>query len=793
MAKAYFAGGCFWCITPAFSDICGVISVTSGYCGGDETNPTYEEVKHGKTHHRETVCVEYTAPAAYETLLDAFLRAIDPFDGDGQFIDRGDSYKTAIFYENEAEKEAAKQALVLFETDFGRKCCVDLLPFKTFWPTEEYHQNYGTKNPEAFDRELIESGRKAPDLAGAKWIWINDEPQSDEYGEFVSSFTCGGGKTFLYISADSNYEAYINGNPVSVGQYADYPHDKVYDRIDLSDYIVPGENRLCVRVWYYGITNSFTYCKGRAAVIFRVSDGEKTLCVSDETTLARISPSYRSHENKIITGQLGLTYSFDATKKDGWLYGDVPGFSPAVIVRQTLPLRVRPCRRPVIQSRATAKELPSPAENVRLFDLGREEVGFFALKAASPEKQTLTVSWGEHLVEGRVPRKIGGRDFSLTVTVGKGETNFVNRMRRLGCRYIEITAERPLDALSAAIYPVEIECKSLPRPKLTEVQKRIYDVCVRTLKLCMHEHYEDCPWREQSLYGMDSRNQMLCGYKAFGEYEFPRANLQLMSRDRRGDELLSICFPISNPLTIPSFGLHYITAVKEYTEHSGDESLLQEVYPKLTRLISAFTSRLEDGLCPIFPGKDYWNFYEWAKDLNGEDGAGSPDLILNALLSIALKNMDALSRRLGRESTYLPLAEKIDSAIREKFLKDGMFHDRADKAQASELGISLAILCRAATDAEAAILAEKLTSVHSFTPATLSMRAFKYDALLKVNREKYISYILTDIEKHYIPMLDGGTGTVWETDLGWQDFSNAGSLCHGWSAIPIYYYHELLA
>ena len=73
------------------------------------------------------------------------------------------------------------------------------------------------------------------------------------------------------------------------------------------------------------------------------------------------------------------------------------------------------------------------------------------------------------------------------------------------------------------------------------------------------------------------------------------------------------------------------------------------------------------------------------------------------------------------------------------------------------------------------------------------MRAFKYDALLKVNRDKYKEYILTDIEEHYIPMLDGGTGTVWETDLGWQDFSNAGSLCHGWSAIPIYYYHELLA
>ena len=793
MAKAYFAGGCFWCITPAFSDIPGVISVTSGYCGGDEESPSYDEVKHGKTHHRETVCVEYTAPATYEALLDAFLRAIDPFDADGQFIDKGDSYKTAVFYQNEAEKEAAKQALVSLETDFGRICHVDLLPLKTFWPAEEYHQDYGSKNPEAFDKELIESGRKAPDLAGAKWIWINDRPRSDEYGEFAQVFTCNSSKAVLYISADSNYEAYINGSPVSAGQYADYPHDKVYDAIDLSDYIVHGENRLCVRVWYYGITNSSTYCKGRAALIFRVSDGEKTLCVSNESTLSRLSPAYRSHESKIITGQLGLSYSFDATQKDGWLYGNAAGFSPATVVRQTLPLRVRPCRRPEVLDKVTAAMCACPAENTYLFDLGREEVGYFSLTAKSPEKQTLTVSWGEHLVDGRVPRRIGSRDFSLTVTVRKDETNFANRMRRMGCRYIEISAEKPLDALSAAIYPVEIETKSLPRPKLTEIQSRIYDVCVRTLKLCMHEHYEDCPWREQALYGMDSRNQMLCGYRAFGEYEFPRANLLLMSKDRRDDGLLSICFPVTMPLTIPSFGLHYITAVKEYTGESGDESLLKEVYPRLTCLISAFTARLEDGLCPVFEGEHHWNFYEWAEGLDGEKGAGSPDLILNALLSIALKNMDALARRLGRESDYLPLAEKINSAIREKFLKDGVFYNRADKAQASELGISLAILCGAATDAEAAVLCEKLTSNHPFTPATLSMRAFKYDALLKVNRDKYKEYILTDIEEHYIPMLDGGTGTVWETDLGWKDFDNAGSLCHGWSAIPIYYYHELLS
>ena len=412
--------------------------------------------------------------------------------------------------------------------------------------------------------------------------------------------------------------------------------------------------------------------------------------------------------------------------------------------------------------------------------------------AKSEEAQTLTVSWGEHLVDGRVPRIIGGRDFSLRVTVRAGETGFTNRMRRLGCRYIEVEAEKPLAALTVSILPVEIETNSLPRPALTETQTRIYDACVRTLKLCMHEHYEDCPWREQALYGMDSRNQMLCGYRAFGEFEFARANLLLIGKDRREDELLSICFPVSMPLTIPSFCLHYVTAVREYTEESGDGTLLNEVYPKLVRILTAFTSRLQNGLCPIFEGEKQWNFYEWADGLDGKEGAGSPDLILNALLVIALKNMDVLSRKLGKESDYLAVADEINSAIRETFLRDGIFYDRGDKATVSELGLSLAVLCGAADKAEAKEICRLMTREHSFTPATLSMRAFKYDALLKVDREAYKDYILRDIETHYIPMLEVGTGTVWETDLGWKDFSNAGSLCHGWSAIPVYYYHELL-
>lgn len=157
---SYFAGGCFWCITPVFK-IYGASNVVSGYSGGDESNPTYEDVKHQKTGHRETIAVTYDdEKVAYEKLLQIFLANIDPYDGEGQFIDRGFSYTTAIFYTDETEKRIAEAALKALAEKSDKEVKVSLEPFKSFYDAEEYHQDYYLKNPEAFEKELIESGRK---------------------------------------------------------------------------------------------------------------------------------------------------------------------------------------------------------------------------------------------------------------------------------------------------------------------------------------------------------------------------------------------------------------------------------------------------------------------------------------------------------------------------------------------------------------------------------------------------------------------------------------------------------
>lgn len=160
MKKAYFAGGCFWCITPIFK-VYGASNVICGYAGGDEENPTYEQVKSQSTTHRETICVEYDPQrVSYDTLLEIYLANIDPFDAEGQFIDKGFSYTLAIFYTDDVERTKAEEAIKALEEDEGKKACICIAPYKNFFPAEEYHQDYYLKNPEAFEKELIESGRK---------------------------------------------------------------------------------------------------------------------------------------------------------------------------------------------------------------------------------------------------------------------------------------------------------------------------------------------------------------------------------------------------------------------------------------------------------------------------------------------------------------------------------------------------------------------------------------------------------------------------------------------------------
>ena len=160
MKTAYFAGGCFWCITPTFQEMDGVYRVVSGYSGGDEQNPVYEDVKYQRTGHRETIKIEYDPDAvSFAELFEIFLSGVDPFDEGGQYIDRGHSYTLAVYYLSEEEKSIALEKIEALEAQSGQRVCISVESFKSFYSAEEEHQDYYLKHPEEFRKELIDSGR----------------------------------------------------------------------------------------------------------------------------------------------------------------------------------------------------------------------------------------------------------------------------------------------------------------------------------------------------------------------------------------------------------------------------------------------------------------------------------------------------------------------------------------------------------------------------------------------------------------------------------------------------------
>ena len=160
-ATTYFAGGCFWCITPTFKETPGVFDVISGYSGGDEENPVYADVKYQRTGHRETIRIDYDPEqVSFEALFDIFLNSVDPFDAGGQFIDRGHSYTLAVYHQNEEERRIAETGIHRLEAGSGQRVYIALEPFKCFYPAEEEHQDYYLKHPAEFEQELIDSGRK---------------------------------------------------------------------------------------------------------------------------------------------------------------------------------------------------------------------------------------------------------------------------------------------------------------------------------------------------------------------------------------------------------------------------------------------------------------------------------------------------------------------------------------------------------------------------------------------------------------------------------------------------------
>ena len=696
-------------------------------------------------------------------------------------------------------------------------------------------------------------------FTNARPIWLAKEAEPDEFAEFriPLSIPADAGEICLTVSADTDYNLLWGDRLLAFGQYADYPEEKVYDEVTLQD--LPRGERIELRliVWYCGIDTQ-TYIKGRAGVIYEITakgaDGQRQLLAcSDASTEGRLCPAYRSHIGHLISGQLGLNYhaNAEAAMRDAdfpfvacrVVEGYPENFFPRPIKKLTLcPIvsgqlvqtgsfiygkrsgyasidmqHAALCQKPLAPLKLPTRKLGAQPLTLHeedgqvyfILDLGREEVGFLSFDIEVPSICDIEIGYGEHLDDGRCRTSV--RNFAVTYRAHAGRNRFLGSFRRFGCRYLQFFVHADTVTIHDAgicptVYPLEV--KSYRSGNF--LRDTIYEVCQHTLRCCMHEHYEDCPWREQALYTMDSRNQMLCGYYAFGETAFARACLHLIGHGMRPDGILTLCYPAGKDFPIPAFSTVYFIQMWEYIEHSGDTTLAKEYESLLCRLMDTFLAKMQPcGLIENFHGEGgYWNFYEWSETMSGRLGKKATPAIeapLNAFLSLALQAFCKILRAIGSEekaSSYETYIVPLNKAIRAYFYREeaGLFasFDNRDEGKFSVLTNALCLLCGAAEGVEKGNLLKILAANGAadtglyVIPNTLSMNSFRFDALLGEDRELYAPIILQELDRDYLYMLRHGATTFWETIEGAGDFSDAGSLCHGWSALPIYYY-EILA
>ena len=690
----------------------------------------------------------------------------------------------------------------------------------------------------------------------AKWLW--DAAQSgarnlylDFYDTVVSD---GKGSYTFYISADANYALYVNGALAYFGQYADYETYKIYDTLDLTPYIREGENVLKVTVHGRGC-NFSTYRMAQPGVIYALYRDEKEVLVSSAETRMGKNPCYQSGNVEIVTGQLGFSYAYDATKETA-----EPKTCAPDLVEKTTALLPRPIKKLTVGENQTAellavgvfmdtktegltmgqkleyaflstreaeamtglppfRKLPyadgvtlrggqfdSLADGVfAVIDLGVESAGVFSIDIDVPADCDILVGYGEHLDDLRPRSYVGTRNFALKFRAKAGRNTFVGPFLRLGLRYLELNIYSDTCTLYyAGIKPTDYPLDHTPYFKSADhLHNKIYEVCVRTLEKCMHEHYEDCPWREQSLYTMDSRNQMLCGYYTFGETTFARESLRIISKSLREDGMLELCSPAIVSITIPSFTAIFVVQLEEYLRYSGDTAFVKEMLPTARAIIRAFTAQLNTPEKLLLCRKEgqYWNFYEWQDGLAGGIGTTMTedqqtyDAPMNAFFSMALRALSRIEDACGsKENAALCMETKkvLDARINDLFwdAERGAYvsyvRKNGEKLHYAELTNALLVYADAVDDARTDLVLSHFEK-RDLLPVTLSHSIFKYEAMLR-RPEKYTRWVFDDVAEVWGKQLYNNATTFYETEEGSKAFGRAGSLCHAWSAIPAYLY-----
>ena len=706
----------------------------------------------------------------------------------------------------------------------------------------------------------------------AQWIWTTETGQAvNQYVEFRCEFNVDSVDIAeLCLSVDSNFVAWVNGQLVGTGQFSDFPEKKTFSRMDITHTLVPGKNVLAMLGHYCGQDN-FSYIPGKPGLWFAIRCGN-TEIVSDENAIRRIAPAYQQGSIARITPQLGFTFEYDARNQDNWItleYQPGKSWASAVTVsgighpkERPLPmlsLKSRPAHKIIAQgllkrsgsNDATVAQLMqqdflSARHNYELFDnvaagseeltsrtvtiatgdlagsdgayvvvdLDREQCGFIDLELDTAAGTIIDIAVGEHLDDLRVRSSVGGRHFASRYITCAGRQRFTHFASRYAGRYVQlhftnVTASLTLHyaGLIPCDYPLEMRGSFSCDDSL---MNRIYEVSRHTLHMCMHELYEDCPWREQALYAEDARIESLIGYYAFGEYDFARVSLNIIGQSAREDGYLDLCAPAKFSVTIPFSTMAWLMTVEEHLRFSGNIGQAKMKLPQVRKMVDTHLGQLVDDLLPCPQDKKYWHFYDWADGLDGpfstpNRGEGLTgqrfDAPLNGFFVFALQAAARICDTCDETSAaqiYKKQADATRAAFHKKFWDDSekayktYVGSQAIENHYAEMTQAVALLGGIVPQDIAKQLVQKLAQPNNGMVAiTLGASIYKFDAILS-GAPDLAGQVFDEISRDWGKMLYSGATSFWETIKGQFDFSGGGSLCHGFSTTPAYVYQAYL-
>lgn len=666
----------------------------------------------------------------------------------------------------------------------------------------------------------------------AQWIMARHAADPvDSYFDYKETFTALGGAVTLHISAHTNYAVYVNGRFVDCGQLPDYATRQIYDTLDLTPYVHKGENLLQITQYVTG-EGFMTTNVQTPGLIFSLWEDAKLIAFSSPETLSGQNRKYATNAEK-MTLQLGFTFDFDAN-------GPETEYAPSVAVNKSKKLLARPVKKlhigeaeefkilahgaylendptlPVSKRihsaylSAVAKKLMVQEDGFILpddrradgmylvYDLGGETIGYPLLKLTVDEPTEVLVGFGEHLEDLRVRSSCGYRNFAFRYVAKPGENIFFHPFRRIGLRYMQLhIAAKKAKVQQVAIRPTRYPMARKPVPVTDGFHKKLWQVASKTLDLCMQDYFCDCIWREQSMYAYDGRMELLACYHGFDAPEYARESLRICAEQLRADKLLEMCAPGTEPSNAPHYSAMYLRDILEYSQYIGDMSLAQEIFPVLQTIAEGFAEKVTAiNMIPLYPGKEYWAFYEWQPGMDGknwgttvrriiEKGEEEYDLPLNFFVADSFRCYAEICKMLDKDGTaYQKLYEKIADAMHQNFYRPefgGYATMITDNEPKHELCQAMMLYLGRAPErkpVEQLILSGKLLR------ATLGFSVYVYEAMMMEGNHK--DFVIKDLETRWGMMLRKGSDTFWETERGAADFNGAGALCQGWSSIPLY-------